>query len=182
MFEGNRPRKPYRLCLSLALVGLLAACAGPQQVTAPGAARPAASGASVARPAPRIQVAEKPLQCVPYARARSGIELYGDAWSWWGAAEGTYQKGRNPQPGSVLVLSRNKHTKLGHLAVVAEIVSSREILVEHANWLNRGNIHLMTPVHDVSAANDWSAVRFWYTPGGHLGRRVYPANGFIHQS
>jgi len=134
----------------------------------------------LARPAPRIQVADKPLQCVPYARARSGIELYGDAWSWWGAAEGHYLKDRSPQPGSVLVLSRSKYSRLGHLAVVAEVAGPREILVEHANWLNRGNIHLMTPVQDVSTANDWSAVRVWYTPGGHLGRRVYPAEGFIH--
>ena len=60
------------------------------------------------------------------------------------------------------------------------MLSPREIVVEHANWLNRGQIHLETPVIDVSPQNDWSAVRVWYVPGGHLGKRVYGAHGFIH--
>ena len=28
------------------------------------------------------------LQCVPYARQVSGIQIYGDAWTWWDQAEG----------------------------------------------------------------------------------------------
>ena len=32
------------------------------------------------------------LSCVPYARARSGIALRGDAWQWWEAAEGRYAR------------------------------------------------------------------------------------------
>src|SRR3546814_5614904 len=30
-------------------------------------------------------------QCVPFARAASGIQIYGDAWTWWGQAEDRYQ-------------------------------------------------------------------------------------------
>ena len=66
------------------------------------------------------------------------------------------------------------------MKAVTAVLSRREIVVEHANWLNRGQIHLGTPVIDVSPRNDWSAVRVWYTPGGHYGGGVYPARGFIH--
>ncbi len=39
---------------------------------------------------------------------------------------------------------------------------------------------LGTPVQDVSANNDWSAVRVWYTPGKKYGVRTYLAHGFIY--
>ena len=29
---------------------------------------------------------ERRWQCVPFAREMSGIEIYGDAWTWWNAA------------------------------------------------------------------------------------------------
>ncbi|MBU6372483.1 MAG: hypothetical protein KJS97_07095 [Alphaproteobacteria bacterium] len=32
---------------------------------------------------PSILRPPKPLQCVPYARERSGIDIYGDAVTWW---------------------------------------------------------------------------------------------------
>ena len=68
----------------------------------------------------------------------------------------------------------------GHVAVVARIVSSRVILVNHANWLNHGEISLNVPVADVSPNNDWSQVRVWYIPNAQWGARVYQADGFIH--
>ena len=64
--------------------------------------------------------------------------------------------------------------------MVTRILNSREIVVEHANWLNRGQIHKSTPVRDVSKANDWSEVQVWYTPGKRYGARTYPARGFIY--
>jgi hypothetical protein len=64
--------------------------------------------------------------------------------------------------------------------VVTRILGSREIIVDHANWLNRGRLHLGTPVRDVSANNDWSVVRVWYTPRKQYGARSYPAQGFIY--
>src|SRR4051794_6700780 len=42
------------------------------------------------------------LQCVPFARNESGIELVGNAWTWWDNAVGVYQRGRVPEPASVL--------------------------------------------------------------------------------
>lgn len=131
------------------------------------------------RTTPRIVHASAPLECVPYARRHVNISLRGTAWTWWRAAKGRYARGRVPQTGSVLVLKRRGRS-LGHIAVVKRIVGPREIIVDHANWLNRGRIHLATPVRDVSRNNDWSAVRVWYTPGKSWGRSVYPAYGFIY--
>jgi hypothetical protein len=63
--------------------------------------------------------------------------------------------------------------------VVTEIVNDREIVARHANWLNKGRIHIDTPIRDVSRNNDWSAVRVWYTPGRVFGKHDYPVSGFI---
>jgi hypothetical protein len=65
------------------------------------------------------------------------------------------------------------------VAVVRKVISDREIVVDHANWLNGGEISLESPVMDVSEDNDWSRVRVWYTPGDHYGGRVYEVQGFI---
>ena len=78
------------------------------------------------------------------------------------------------------MLKRTDRLQDGHISVVSRILNNREILVEHANWLNRGQIHKDMLVRDTSADNDWSAVRVWYTPGRVLGKRTYPAHGFIH--
>ncbi|GAB4355577.1 MAG: hypothetical protein Kow00114_05980 [Kiloniellaceae bacterium] len=132
------------------------------------------------RARPAVIRASRPLQCVPYARELSGIALRGDAWTWWKKADGLYEKGKTPRPGAVLVLSKTRRLTLGHLAVVAEVLDSRNIVVHQANWLNGGRIHRYTPVRDVSEKNDWSAVRVWYTPGNQMGSRAYPAYGFIY--
>ncbi len=133
-----------------------------------------------ARPRPAIVKSARPLECVPYARELSNIALRGNAWTWWQKAEGRYERGSVPKPGAVMVLSKTRRLRLGHLAVVAEILNSREIVVHQANWLNRGQIHRNTPVRDVSKNNDWSVVRVWYTPGQTYGSRHYPAYGFIY--
>jgi len=137
-----------------------------------------------ARPQPRPAMlkAARPLQCVPYARELSQIALRGNAWTWWQQAEGRYRRGQAPQPGAVMVFSKTRRLRLGHLAVVAEVKSSREIIVHQANWLNRGRIHRYTPVIDISENNDWSVVRVWYTPGRQYGSRPYPVYGFIYPS
>ena len=71
-------------------------------------------------------------------------------------------------------------TSAGHVAVVAQVLNAREALVDHANWMNTGEIVRGALVRDVSAANDWSAVRVWHPPTNSLGLRVYPAFGFVH--
>jgi hypothetical protein len=64
--------------------------------------------------------------------------------------------------------------------VVRRVVGSRLIVVDHANWLNDGNIHVATPVADVSPNGDWSQLRVWYATGIAWGTRVYGAYGFIY--
>jgi surface antigen len=153
----------------LMLLGLLAlaGCGGPRA------------------PAPRLSQAEADgaTSCVPYARARSGLAIRGDAWQWWETAADRYERGRAPQPGSVLVLMRTSRLPMGHVAVVAQVVSAREIRVDHANWASgsgRGRVARDQAVADVSAGNDWSVVRVWYPPAGSFGTTAFPAYGFIH--
>jgi surface antigen len=125
----------------------------------------------------------EPTSCVPYARARSGITLSGDAWTWWDAAAGRYERGRAPRAGSVLVINRTARMRDGHVAVVTRVVSSRELLVDHANWASgsaRGRIATAQRVVDVSARNDWSLVRVWHAPTNQLGTTAFPVRGFVH--
>ncbi len=128
---------------------------------------------------PRVVTPASPLQCVPYARAQSGIEIYGNANLWWAKAEGEFARDDQPQVGAVLVLRGYNDPGRGHLAVVRRILNSREIVVDHANWLNRGEINLDTPIRDVSPGNDWSAVKVWYVPSDRYGARTYEVQGFI---
>lgn len=118
------------------------------------------------------------LSCVPYARSVSGIQLSGDAYKWWRAADGVYPRSHQPSMGAVLVLKPHGSMDVGHLAVVTSLNSSREILVTQANWLP-GRIEHDQPVVDVSPDNSWSQVRVWYEPAHAMGRTIYPAYGFI---
>ncbi len=123
-------------------------------------------------------------QCVPYARQISGLSLRGDAWQWWAAAEGAYQRGSRPQAGAVLVFKKTAKMRHGHVAVVSRVVGSREIRVDHANWettgRGRGRVTRDVPVIDVSPRNDWTAVRVWHEASRSYGRRVNPTYGFIY--
>jgi surface antigen len=117
-------------------------------------------------------------QCVPFARALSSIRLFGDAWRWWSAAAGRYNRGVNPEAGSILSFRPEAHMSLGHLAVVTRVIGNREIEVDHANWAP-GAIRREVRVLDVSADNDWSAVRVELGQRDHFGA-VYATNGFIY--
>lgn len=118
------------------------------------------------------------LECAPFAREATGIQLYGDAASWWDQAEGRYSKGQDPVAGGVLVFRRSGRLASGHVSVVSRVVSAREILVTQANWVRR-RVTRDEPVVDVSPRGDWSAVRVWWAPAGALGTGVYPTYGFI---
>lgn len=120
------------------------------------------------------------VQCVPYARQLSGIEIYGNANTWWAQAAGRYPRSALPASGSVMVVQGYAGPGRGHVSVVREIISSRVLRVDHANWLNNGEISVAVPVLDVSPNNDWSQIRVWHIPGGHWGGRVYHVQGFIH--
>ncbi|WP_422365293.1 CHAP domain-containing protein [Pelagibius sp.] len=132
------------------------------------------------RPRPAIISAGRHLECVPYTRKLSALQIRGNAWTWWGKAKDRYRRGAIPQAGAVMVLSKTRRLRYGHLAYVAEVMNEREVLVHQANWLNRGRIHRYTPVRDVSENNDWSVVQVWYTPGQRYGSGRYPIQGFIY--
>jgi len=128
---------------------------------------------------------DKPyLQCVPYARQVSGIQLYGDAWTWWDQAEGRYRRGTRPKVGAVMAFEPHGNMKLGHVAAVSKIVDSRTVLLRHANWSpingRRGQIEDNVRAIDVSEGNDWSKVRVWYDPIDSLGGTAWPVEGFIY--
>ncbi|WBO22778.1 CHAP domain-containing protein [Sphingomonas abietis] len=124
------------------------------------------------------------LECVPYARQMSGIQIYGNAWTWWDQASARYQEGAAPKVGAVLVFRPKGVMKLGHVAVVSKIVSSRILMISHANWSRiggvRGQIEKDVTLVDVSAGNDWSEVRVWWRDNHGLGTTRYPVYGFIY--
>ncbi len=120
------------------------------------------------------------LQCVPYARSVSGIEIRGNAHTWWNQAEGIYARGQQPKVGAVLAFRASGAMPLGHVAMVSRVLDDRRVLLNHANWSRPGMIERAALAEDVSAAGDWSQVRVWYAPTASLGLRVSPAYGFIY--
>lgn len=168
----------------------IAAAAIPEPELA--APEPAAAAAPAPTSAPAVRTAVTPvstnysgapnviygqgLQCAIYARQRTGVSLSGAARVWWDQAEGLYERTHTPQPGAIMAMGG---TSAGHVAVVARVLSAREILIDHANWMNRGEIQTGALAVDVSEANDWSRVRVWHVPSNQLGLRPYPVIGFI---
>ncbi len=119
-------------------------------------------------------------QCAPYAREVSGIDIHGNADTWWGQAAGKYQRGHKPEIGAVLSFQSTHRMRVGHVAMVSQVISDREVLLTHANWSRPGQIERNVRAVDVSAAGDWSEVKVWYAPNGDLGTSAYPTNGFIY--
>lgn len=120
-------------------------------------------------------------QCVTFARMFSGIQIFGDAWTWWSQAVDHLRTGRAPETGSVLVFRPEGRMSRGHVAVVSDILTDRVIRVTHANWGgSRGKVEENVTVVDVSSQNDWSQVKVWYSPLHDLGTTVYPTYGFIY--
>jgi surface antigen len=124
------------------------------------------------------------LQCVPYARALTGVEIRGDAHTWWRQAEGRYQRGSRPKVGAVMAFIPHGNMRLGHVAAVRKVIDNRTVLISHANWSTidgvRGHIEEDVRAIDVSEDNDWSRVRVWYTPNEALGGTEWPLHGFIY--
>lgn len=125
-------------------------------------------------------IATKPrgrIWCVPFARKVAGVDLRGNAATWWKQAAGRYQRGKTPKVGAVLNFASSRAMPMGHVAVVSGVISDREILVDQANWV-RNRITQDTRVVDVSAQGDWSKVKV-DNGNGSLGR-VNPVYGFIY--
>ena len=119
-------------------------------------------------------------QCAPYAREVSGIQIRGNANTWWGQASGRYERGHQPKPGAVLAFEATRRMRVGHVAMVSKVVNDREVLLTHANWSRPGRVETDVRAVDVSAAGDWSMVKVWYGPQHGLGTSAYPTNGFIY--
>lgn len=146
---------------------LLAACGGAPSRTAPPG------------PAMGVSTRHPGINCAPFARELSGIALYGEAADWWRQSAGRYTRSAEPIPGGVLVFTRSGRLPSGHVAVVSRVLGPRQVQVTQANWVP-GQVDRDQLVVDVSERNDWSEVRVWYTPGGHMGGTNYRTYGFIH--
>lgn len=120
------------------------------------------------------------LQCVPYARIVSGVNIRGDALTWWDQAEDRYARGHVPRRGAVLAFRPYGPMTLGHVAVVSKVLDERRVLIRHANWSVPGAIEEDVLAIDVSDAGDWSEVRVWHSPTGQMGARSNPTFGFIY--
>jgi surface antigen len=124
------------------------------------------------------------LQCVPYARQVSGIQIRGDAWTWWNQADGHYARGNVPRVGAVMAFRPYGRMQLGHVAAVSRVIDSRTVLLRHANWSpingRRGQVEDDVIAVDSSPNNDWSEVRVWFDPIKGLGSTRWPLAGFIY--
>jgi hypothetical protein len=185
------------------LLGQLALVAHPDAVAPAGPMRPAAhvkmlddsvlqstslseynipalpSEAVAELPDPSVEKPLKKIFCVEYARARSGLAVFGDAKFWWAHAKNLYARLSTPVEEAVMVFSADRKLRLGHVAVVTNIISNREIRVDQANWQNHGEIDRSTPIRDVSAKNDWTKVRVWDMQSQTFGSHIYSISGFL---
>lgn len=173
----------------LGAVAALAAHAAPRSADA---AQPTPEAGSPTRPADTAvvwggaraeydaPVHRRGISCVPYARENSNIELTGNALTWWYHAAGVYARGSHPEIGSVLNFRATRRMRLGHVAVVTNIIDSRTVEIDHANWSARGRISRGVRVIDVSQDNSWSAVRVGLPASPDGFGSVYPTYGFIY--
>lgn len=140
----------------------------------------AALGFFAFNPAP-AQAGDPYWQCVTFARMFSGIQIFGDAWTWWRQAVDRFRTGNAPETGSVLVFQPHGRMQSGHVAVVSDVLTDRVIRVTHANWGgSRGKVEENVTVVDVSAEGNWSRVKVWYNPSNALGTTIYPTYGFVY--
>ena len=120
----------------------------------------------------------------PFARLVSGIQIFGDARTWWRQAIGKYETGFQPKTGAVLCFKPTARLKLGHVAVVSQVLTDRIVQITHANWSpiegSRGKVEKDVTLVDVSPAGDWSQVKVWYDPNRDLGGSTYSTEGFIY--
>jgi surface antigen len=134
--------------------------------------------------APVGAAADTYWQCVPFARLISGVQIFGDAYTWWRQAIGKYETGFQPKAGAVLCFKPTARMKLGHVAVVSQVLTDRIVQITHANWSpiegSRGKVEQDVTIVDVSAQGDWSQVKVWYDPNRDLGGSTYATEGFIY--
>jgi surface antigen len=116
--------------------------------------------------------------CVFYARAATGVSLFGAAGGWWDEAAGLYERGHVPEVGSILVFKRTGFIPSGHVAVVSKVIGPGQVLVDHSNWYH-GRVTQDTPVIDTSPDHDWTQVAVMNIASGEFGRDS-PTYGFVY--
>ena len=161
-----------------------AAMPRPAAPAAPRQAMPAVVTPRQATPAAAAAVPRARLTCVPYARMVTGIDIRGNAREWWRNAAGLYHRSQAPEVGAVLSFRASGGMRSGHVAVVEQVLGPRHILIHHANWegpgIPKGTVTRGISVIDVSANNDWTAVRVQTGLTRGVYGRIYPTDGFIH--
>ncbi len=162
-----------RAVIAMGLISLVSACANNPNDADLDPERQSMALQEVSRKQARGQR----VWCVPYARNLSGIEIRGNAKDWWGKARNAFGRGNEPVVGAVMSFRATGGMPLGHVAVVSDIVTDREVIVNHANW-HRNKVSLKMGVRDVSKHNDWTLVRVESQPGRY--GSFYPVNGFIY--
>ncbi|MBR0671867.1 CHAP domain-containing protein [Neoroseomonas soli] len=124
------------------------------------------------------------ISCVPYARQATGMAISGNGGQWWYNAAGLYARGNRPEVGSIMAFPGSGGMRAGHVAVVERVVSSREVLIHHANWggpgIRRGSIMRGVSVVDASPQNDWTQVRVQVGHSSDNYGRTYAVQGFIY--
>ena len=58
-------------------------------------------------------------QCAQFARLLSGIEIFGDAYTWWRQAMGKYARGSSPDVGAVLVFKTSPTSMISSRIAIA---------------------------------------------------------------
>ena len=175
-FTGRSGRLPvFLLLLVLSMVPFapMASARASNHSTLPKFARRIRKALHLAR---ETHAHDRYLWCVPFARVASGVDIHGNARAWWYKARDRYDRTHTPQVGDVMTFRPTRRIPLGHVAVVARVISRREILVNQANW-HRNRVSLNMAVRDVSPHNDWTEVRV-ESYHHHFGS-VYPVIGFI---
>jgi surface antigen len=175
------PAPPMRVTTAQVATLPAAARAGQQQrkvetaATAPNTRKKTAKR----QQATRQHAAAARLPCVQFVRQTTEFRLSGNAHLWWSRAAGVHARGSVPEVGSILSFKSIKSMPMGHIAVVSQVISSREIRIDHSNWVHGGVVR-GAEVVDVSPRNDWTAVRVSLKPGTASYGSIYPTNGFIH--
>ncbi|EEE38833.1 chap [Rhodobacteraceae bacterium KLH11] len=170
---GLRLPGAVRIVIALGLFGLVSACS---QSTNDAALNPERQFMALQEVSKKHARGHR-VWCVPYARNLSGIEIRGNAKDWWGKARNMFERGNEPVVGAVMSFRATRGMPLGHVAVVSNVVSEREVIINHANW-HRNKVSLKMGVKDVSKNNDWTLVRVESQPGRYGSH--YPVNGFIY--
>ncbi|MFX0545834.1 CHAP domain-containing protein [Roseovarius sp. S1116L3] len=174
--QTTRPARRAAPLLVFAALALSACAGAPKMEEASSGGIDPVREAMALREAAALRAKGQRVWCVPFARNVSGINIRGNAHTWWGKAKDSFNQSNTPMVGAVMSFRSTPSMPMGHVAVVSEVVSKDRILVDHANW-HRDQISQGMAVIDVSDKGDWSAVRLESNPDAFGG--VYPVNGFI---